>query len=150
MSLWTFPTHQIPEGEALALLSAMQWASTMFVYNIIVKMDCKSIVDNIQQAKIEHTEFGSIVLQCKQLLSSLYNSRIEFVKKQANTIAHKLVRMVVFLTSSHVFSYILSCIGDIISTIESVPFKNKNKNNALLFQCINYLANLIRCLDMLF
>lgn len=65
--------------------------------------------------KDDFSEFGVIILACKQLLSSFSNSKIEFSMKQANVIAYKLVRTATFLSSPHYFHSIPICITDTIA-----------------------------------
>jgi hypothetical protein len=48
------------------------------------------------------------------LATSFANSHVKFIRRKANKVAHKLVRVASSLASFHIFSDISTCIHDII------------------------------------
>jgi hypothetical protein len=52
---------------------------------------------------------------CRSMLAtSLVNSHVKFIRRQANEVVHKLVRVASPLASFHIFSDLPTCIYDII------------------------------------
>jgi ribonuclease HI len=68
-------------GETLGLLSALQWVHELSLGPIDFVVDSNKVVDSVASNKHEYaTKFGSIIYECKTLLSHFYeNSSVEFV-----------------------------------------------------------------------
>ncbi|WJX95855.1 hypothetical protein P8452_77124 [Trifolium repens] len=61
------------------------------------------------------TEFGDIIKNCKSCLSHFYNdSSVEFIRRQANEVAHNLAKVALFSASSQVLVDIPHCIEHIL------------------------------------
>jgi len=72
-------------GEALGLLSALQWVHDLILGPIDFELDSKKVVDSFASNKHNAIEFGSIV-------QFYENSSVEFVRRQANAVAHELAK----------------------------------------------------------
>jgi len=102
-------------GEALGLHSAVQWLSEMQFDSVDFETDSKLTVDAFLSNRNDTSEFGSIISSCRSLFSSFFsNSRVEFVRRQANAVAHALAREVTLLASLVVCYDIPNCIESLI------------------------------------
>jgi ribonuclease HI len=80
-------------GEALGLHSALQWLSDMQFDNVDFETDSNQTFDAFLSTRNDLSEFGCIISSCRSLFSTFcFNSRVEFVRRQANTIVHALAR----------------------------------------------------------
>lgn len=50
----------VQEGEAMGLLTAIQWAIDLDLENASFELDCKLVVDHIETNKEDISEFGTI------------------------------------------------------------------------------------------
>jgi len=74
-------------------------------------MDAKRVVDSFLSSRHDVTKFGVIIQNCKTLFRHYYeNSTVEFVRRQANEVAHKLVKAALLSTSLQVLFEIPDCI----------------------------------------
>jgi len=102
-------------GEALDLLSAMDWVHLLQLGTVDFEMDAKRVVDSINSCHSDDTEYGNIISNCKALFSQFYeNSRVEFVWRQANEADHSLAKAALSLTSSQILVNIPNCIEHIL------------------------------------
>jgi len=102
-------------GEALGLFSALQWLSDMQFDNVDFETDSKLTVDAFLSDRNDTSEFGCIITSCRSLFRLLFsNSRVEFVRRQANGVAHALARDTAFLTGPAVYYEIPNCIESLI------------------------------------
>jgi len=102
-------------GEALGLFSALQWLSDMQFDNVDFETDSKLTVDAFLSDRNDTSEFGCIITSCRSLFRLLFsNSRVEFVRRQANGVSHALARDAAFLTSPAVYYDIPNCIETLI------------------------------------
>jgi len=110
---FTYPCIvSVDVGEALVLHSALQWLSDMQLENVDFETDSKLIVDAFRSDRTDLSEFACIISSCRSLFHNLFsNSRVEFVRRQANGVAHTLAREV---TRSAVYYDIPACIKPII------------------------------------
>jgi hypothetical protein len=61
------------------------------------------------------SELGDVIRDCQRLHNSFFtNSRVEFIRRQANEVAHALARVATSLASFHIFIEIPTCIHHII------------------------------------
>lgn len=60
------------------------------------------------------TEFGDLIKQCKNLLDVKQGITIQFVKRQANMVAHTLARRAAINVWAQSFSTLPSCIALIV------------------------------------
>ena len=80
------------EVEAHALKESLHWIIQLQLGNILVKMDCKSVVDAFHSHKADLSEFGCLIANCRRLASFVENLTLFFAKWQANSVAHALAR----------------------------------------------------------
>jgi hypothetical protein len=58
------------------------------------ELDLKVVVEKFHSNKIDDIELGVIMSHCKRLFSTCYNnSSVEFVRRQANEVAHRLAKV---------------------------------------------------------
>ena len=55
-------------GEALGLLSALQWVHELSLGPIYFELDSKKVVDSFASNKHDATEFRSIIEDCNEIL----------------------------------------------------------------------------------
>lgn len=132
---WTCSFQGIPhtsEAEVFALCQALQWISELQLHNIIFETDSKMISDNLVSTATSPNTYHTILSNCRQILSSITNSRASYVRRHANVVAHNLARASRFYASSHDFNYISSCIFSTIMNemIYDLPLVKKKKKNA--------------------
>ena len=102
-------------GEALGLFHALQSMQDMHFNYIDFELDSKVTRDAFHSHHIDITEFGSIVTACREMFSTSFpNSRVEFIRRQANSAAHALVREAISLASPTTYYIIPICIEHII------------------------------------
>lgn len=58
------PSSYVDLGEALGLLSALQWVRGLHLNNIDFDMDSKVLVDNIYGRTLDVLDFASIINNC--------------------------------------------------------------------------------------
>jgi ribonuclease HI len=98
-------------GEALGLFHAIQWMQDMQFNNIDFELDSKVTRDAFHSRHTDNTEFGSIMKACREMFSAHFtNSRVEFIRRQANAAAHALARKAISLASPTIYYVIPSCI----------------------------------------
>jgi len=102
-------------GEALGLHSALQWLSDMQLDNVDFETDSKLTVDAFRSSRSDLSEFGCIITSCRILFHNLFsNSRVEFVRRQANGVAHTLAREATRSASPATYYDIPACIETLI------------------------------------
>ena len=83
--------YSVDVGEALGLHSALQWLSDMQFDNVDFETYSKMTSDAFHATRDNTSKFGCIISSCRSLYSSFFtNSRVEFVRQQANGVAHAL------------------------------------------------------------
>jgi ribonuclease HI len=102
-------------GEALGLYHALQWMQDMQFDNIDFELDSKIARDAFHSHTVDVTEFGHIIDACRDTFSTSFtNSRVEFIRRQANAAAHALAREATSLASPIIYYDIPHCIETII------------------------------------
>jgi ribonuclease HI len=102
-------------GEALGLHSALQWLSDMQFDNVDFETDSKLTSDAFLATRTDLSEFGCNISSCRSLFSTSFsNSRVKFVRRQANAVAHALAREATSLASPAVYFDIPNCIETLI------------------------------------
>jgi len=102
-------------GESLGLHSALQWLSDMQFDNVDFETDYRLTCDAFHANQDDTYEFGCIISSCRFLFSSFFtNSRVEFVRRQANGVAHVLAEEATLLASPVVYFHIPDCIESLI------------------------------------
>jgi ribonuclease HI len=112
----TYPyTVPVDVGEAFGLHSALQWLSDMQFDNVDFETDSKLTADAFLSSRNDLSEFGCIISSCHSLFINLFsNSRVEFVRRQANTVSHALAREATSLASPAIYFDIPDCIETLI------------------------------------
>jgi len=108
-------TVSVDVGEALGLHAALQWLSDMQMDSVDFETDSKLTVDAFLATRNDLSEFGCIISSCRSLFRNLYsNSRVEFVRRQANAVAHALARAATSSASPAIYFDIPTCIETIL------------------------------------
>ena len=103
-------------GEVMGLHSALQWVGDMQFDNVDFELDSKLTVDAFLSTRNDLSEFGCIISSCRSLFSSIFvHSRVEFVRQQANSVAHSLAREATLLASPVIYYDIPNYIETLIS-----------------------------------
>lgn len=112
---WSTPLLDVPEGEAIGLLYAIRWAKELNLNNITFELDSKRVVDSFHSTRNDVSDLGAIIRECRTTFSSFFtNSRVEFIRRQANEVAHRLARAATFYASIHYFTVLPDCIQDVL------------------------------------
>jgi len=85
------------------------------LFNIDFEVDSKVTRDAFHSRHTDTTEFESIITACREMFSTSFpNSRLAFIRRQANSAAHALARKAIYLASPTTYYVIPSCIEHII------------------------------------
>jgi hypothetical protein len=94
------------EGEALAFPEAIQLVVRHGWDRVIFESDSHTLVHYVFTNNHGNSEFSAIVASIKDNLSLLFNFEVKFVRRQANIVAHSLVRVAISWTSHGYFDVI--------------------------------------------
>lgn len=72
----------------MAIKEALAWIRDRSKTNVIVEYDCEFVVNAINEMSRINSGFGLIVDDCKVILSTLTNVRVELIYRPANRTAH--------------------------------------------------------------
>ena len=131
------PICEVHIGEALELLSALDWVHNLNLGPVDFELDAKRVVDGFNSLNCGVTEFGNIIEHCKSLFSNYYvNSHVEFVQRQANEVAHNLAKTALLSASSQLVVEISYCIehilmNEMLYNFISLKKNKKNKYNSI-------------------
>lgn len=89
------------EGEAIMLFEALSWIKDMSLERVIIEMDAKMMVDALNMVETDNSSFGDINESCHRLLTSYSHCKVQWINRDANSLAHKLVRSVRNFFSPH-------------------------------------------------
>jgi hypothetical protein len=82
--------------------------------SVVFELDSKRVVDNFNN-RINESVFGDIIRDCKHVFNSYFtNSHVEFIRRQANGVAHNLAKVAPSLASFCIHTDIPTCIQDLI------------------------------------
>jgi len=113
--MWFQPVCSVDVGEALGLHHAIRWIYDLQLPNVDFEVDSKRVAYYFNRGRGDVTEFSSIKESSIQLCRNhLTNSHVEFIRRQANEVAHILTKAAIFSTSFRVFDDIPTCITDLI------------------------------------
>jgi hypothetical protein len=105
------PILEVEIGEELGLMSALKWTNEMQLHDIDFEMDCKRVVKSLYSTKIYSSALATIITNCRLLLATnMVNSRVKFIRRKVNEIAHSLAQVAPSFVSFHSFSDIPTCI----------------------------------------
>ncbi|CAN1138108.1 Putative ribonuclease H protein At1g65750 [Linum perenne] len=85
------------ECEALALVEAAAWLTSLGYSNVILELDSLAVVNAVCSTAVDHTELGDIITTARRLLQPSW--KIQFVRRHGNSAAHALARHSRNLTS---------------------------------------------------
>ncbi|GAU50209.1 hypothetical protein TSUD_408920 [Trifolium subterraneum] len=114
MTQWQQTVVSSVEGEARALLLAMEEARHRGLDRVQFESDSKVLIDAIHMKCRGNSEFLSIVHDILSFMSSFLNFEVKFVRRQANSVAHTLARAANSWTNFHRFENIPFCIEHLI------------------------------------
>jgi ribonuclease HI len=103
MSNFTHSSLMPVEAEAWGLLEAIKFAAANDMSSVIFESDCKVIVDIVNSSHLPQNELGDILSTCKGLLSIHTSFIVNYVRRQANEVAHSIARASLSNPSPHVF-----------------------------------------------
>ena len=102
------------EGEAWGLLQTLKWFMSMDLDCVIIEMDCKRVVDDLHNSKLDRSEYGLTISQCRTLLSLKKQLQSCVTRQQANGSAHALAQSSINYAIHKTFTSIPYCIWNII------------------------------------
>ncbi|GAU47896.1 hypothetical protein TSUD_25110 [Trifolium subterraneum] len=114
MTQWQQTVISSVEGEACALLLAMEEARHRGLDRVQFESDSKVLIEAIHMKRRGNSEFLSIVHDILSLMSSFVNFEVKFVRRQANLVAHTLARAANSWASFHRFENIPFCIEHLV------------------------------------
>ncbi|GAU45652.1 hypothetical protein TSUD_400890 [Trifolium subterraneum] len=114
LTQWQQTVISSVEGEAWALLLAMEEARHRGLDRVQFESDSKVLIEAIHMQRRGNSEFLSIVHDILSLMSSFINFEVKFVRRQANLVAHTLARAANSWASFHRFENIPFCIEHLI------------------------------------
>nr|GMD81077.1 uncharacterized protein LOC109164833 [Ipomoea batatas] len=83
--------YSVKEAEAIAVREALSWLKDKSISHCQVETDALQITQSLQSTSLD-SQFDLILLDVKDLLSSLQDVFISFAKRSTNRIAHLLAR----------------------------------------------------------
>ncbi|CAJ2641086.1 unnamed protein product [Trifolium pratense] len=112
---WFSPIMNVDIGEALGLLHAMKWIQDLQLEHVDFELDSQIVVTKFHSKNRDESELGDIIKDCRTMFNTHFrNSRVEYIRRQANEVAHVLAREATSLASFHIFIDVPLCIRDII------------------------------------
>ncbi|KAK2379967.1 thioredoxin family protein [Trifolium repens] len=101
------------EAEAWALQQGILWMAMLGYRKVIFELDCKTVVDDINSSKDNHSK-GLLIVECKSMLFTHSNYVVTFTMRQTNGNSHALARAALSHASRTTLDYILICIATLI------------------------------------
>jgi ribonuclease HI len=103
------------EGEACAIIEAMEEMILRGFNNVIFESDSRLVVDAIVSSQNGISEFSTLIAHIQFLLRSNNYFEVKYVKRQANNVAHTLARAAYSMSSRRVYDSIPRCIDTILN-----------------------------------
>jgi len=98
------PLCDVDVGEDVGLHMTLQWVVDLHYDHVNFVLDSKSVVERFNSNLVDSSELGCIMQACRQLFDcNFQNSHVEFNRRKANGVAHKLVTVAPCHASSHVY-----------------------------------------------
>lgn len=81
-------------AEAISIREALSWTKNAGKENVIVESDCLQVVQLIRNSYSSLSYLGRVVQECRDLMlqCKAKNTKLRFVKRSANSVAHYLAR----------------------------------------------------------
>ncbi|KAK2390980.1 hypothetical protein QL285_064484 [Trifolium repens] len=103
-------TLSVLEGEAMALVEAMEEVIRRGLPFVIFESDSKIVVEAISSRQTGVSEFSLLISHIQSLLSLNHYFEVKYVRRQANTVAHYLARAAFSMSRRRVFDSVPRCI----------------------------------------
>jgi ribonuclease HI len=103
------------EGEAMALIEAMEEVIHRGLSFVIFESDSKLVVDAISSCQAGVSDFSILISHIQALLRLNNYFEVKYVKRQANKVAHSLARAAFSMSRRCVFDSIPTCIDSLLS-----------------------------------
>lgn len=82
---WLTQLLDVDFGEALGLLSTLQWMCDLHLGNVDFQLDFKTVVDSLYGGKSAISNYSTMLNDSKRMLASdLATSDVMFIRRQAN------------------------------------------------------------------
>jgi ribonuclease HI len=95
---------------------ALNWVQDLQLENVDIELDSKNVVTSFHSKRNNVSELGDIIRDCVRLHKTYFrNSSVEFIRRQANKVAHILARVVTSIASLHLFIDIPTCIVNFLN-----------------------------------
>jgi len=107
---WQRENMTVLEGEAVALLEALHFVDANRWNRVVFESDSSTLVQALSSPGRSDSEFSVIVSSIIYQLSLHSNFEVKFVRRQANMVAHTLVRAACSWASHRIFDSYPSCI----------------------------------------
>jgi ribonuclease HI len=105
----------VMEGEAMALIEAMEQVIQRGLSFVIFESDSKLVVDAISSRQAGVSEFSILISHIQNLLRINNYFEVKYVKRQANKVAHSLARAAFSMSSRVVYDSVPRCIETYLS-----------------------------------
>ncbi|CAN1797971.1 hypothetical protein LINPERHAP1_LOCUS21500 [Linum perenne] len=99
---WRRGLPTVREGEALALLEALEWLENSGYNDVIIEVDSSSVAAAVMSYEDDETEFGDIIVQCREISNSQPLFQVRSVRRNRNRVAHELAQRSFSLASPFV------------------------------------------------
>ncbi|XP_024632826.1 uncharacterized protein [Medicago truncatula] len=111
----SFSKHLNKVGIGICIRDDTEWVHELNLGLMDFEMDAKKVADNFLSTNHDATEFENIIQNCQSLFRNYYeNSKVEFVRRQANEAAHALVKAATLSASFQLLYVIPDCIEHIL------------------------------------
>jgi ribonuclease HI len=98
------------EGEAMALIEAMEEVVHRGYSYVIFESDSQLVVDAISSRQVGLSEFSILISRIQSLLRMNNYFEVKYVKRQANKVAHSLARAAFSMSRRRIFDSAPRCI----------------------------------------
>ena len=102
------------EAEAIALFEAFKMAISCGFLSVHFETDNKTLVDAVHSNSTHINEFGDIVSQWKDILTTNTDFKVSYIRRQANRVAHTIARASLSQPSPHIFHIVPSTLYSLI------------------------------------
>ncbi|KAK2399000.1 hypothetical protein QL285_048880 [Trifolium repens] len=100
----------IMEGEAMAVIEAMEEMMERGISFVTFESDSKLVVDAISSKQVGLSEFSTLIAHIQNLLRMNNYFEVKYVKRQANKVAHSLARAAFSMSRRCIFDSVPRCI----------------------------------------
>ncbi|XP_017224846.1 uncharacterized protein LOC108201070 [Daucus carota subsp. sativus] len=106
----------VVEAEMVGVIEAISWANQLQIPSVIVETDSQLCANAIKGENSNNNllEIGNLIQQCKALIRSSSRVLVDFVRKQANRVAHQIAKIPCMLNGFSDFTSPPSCLLETI------------------------------------